>query len=75
MVATILTQQATENTILYGDKLHVMAAIQPIILITAYAATFGEHIIAVHDPLSDEEIPLPVGDSQPQQEKEEEKVM
>ena len=65
MVATTLTQQATENTTLYGDKLHVMAAIQAIILITAYAATFGEHIIAVHNPLSDEEVPL--GENHPQE--------
>ena len=74
MVATTLTQQATDNQILFGHRLHLLTAVQPIILITAYAATFGEHIIAVHNPLSDEEIPSPCGSSQPQ-EKEEERVM
>ena len=51
----MLTQQATENINLLKNKLHVMAAVQPIILITVYAATFGEHIIAVHNPLMEEE--------------------
>ena len=71
VVATLLTQQATENQTLFQDKLHVLAAIQPSILITAYAATFGEHIIAVHNPLSDEVVPFETRtDSNPEQEEQ-----
>ena len=33
-----------------------MAAIQPIILIASYAATFGEHVIALHNPLEEETV-------------------
>ena len=54
-VAPILTRQATENRELLKSKLHIMAAVQPIILITSYAATFGEHTIALHNPLEEEE--------------------
>ena len=54
-IATLLTRQATENRTLLQDKLHVLAAIQPIILITSYAATFREHIIAIHNPLEEAE--------------------
>ena len=75
MVATTLTQQATENKTLFGDKLHVMAAVQPIILITAYAVTFGEHIIAVHSPLSVEEVPFETSTNSHPQENEEERAM
>ena len=54
-IASLLTRQATENRELLKHKLHVMAAVQPIILITSYAATFGEHVIAIHNPLEETE--------------------
>ena len=54
-VASTLTRQATENREVLKNKLHIMAAVQPIILITSYAATFGEHTVALHNPLDEEE--------------------
>ena len=55
-VASTLTRQATDNRELLKNKLHIMAAIQPIILIASYAATFGEHVIALHNPLEEETV-------------------
>ena len=52
----ILTQQATRNRELLKDKLYIMAAVQPIILITSYAATFKEYVIAIHNPLEEETV-------------------
>ena len=53
-IASILTQQATYNRELLKHKLYIMAAVQPIILITSYAATFNEYVIAIHNPLEEE---------------------